>query len=169
MSKNIKAAIVGCGGIAEVHAKCLSRMENVKLTAFADTTMEKAEKFSRDYKGNYYASLEDMVNREKIDVLHICTPHYLHVPMAIYALEHGIHVFMEKPPVISYKQLKRLQSVSTDRYLGICFQNRYNPSVIQVKKLLDSGVPGKITGGRAIVTWSRSQEYYTQSGWRGGA
>ena len=167
MSKNIRAAIVGCGGIAKVHAKCLSQIENVKLIAFADKAVEKAETFSQEFKGNYYASLEDMISLEEIDVLHICTPHYLHVPMAVYALEHGIHVFMEKPPVISYEQLKQLQNVSTDQYLGICFQNRYNPSVIQVKKLLDSGVPGKITGGRAIVTWSRGEEYYTQSGWRG--
>ena len=56
--------------------------------------------------------------------------------------------------------------VGTDRRLGFCFQNRYNPSVIKVKELLASGEAGKIRGARGIVTWSRGKEYYTESGWR---
>ena len=89
--------------------------------------------------------------------------------MAIYGLTHGVHVFMEKPPVISREQLAELEKAAagTDRRLGFCFQNRYNPSVIKVKELLASGEAGKIRGARGIVTWSRGKEYYTESGWRG--
>ena len=165
----MKAAIVGCGGIAAVHAASISQFQGAVLTAFADIKKERAEDFAARYDGRAYGSLEEMLEQEKPDVLHICTPHYLHVPMAIYGLTHGVHVFMEKPPVISREQLAELEKAAagTDRRLGFCFQNRYNPSVIKVKELLASGEAGKIRGARGIVTWSRGKEYYTESGWRG--
>ncbi len=160
-------AIVGCGSIAAVHATCIKMSENHKLIAFADIKRKRAKRFADKYEGNYYESYEEMLQTEEIDVLHICTPHYLHVPIAIYALEHGVHVFMEKPPVISFEQLKQLELVKSDKYLGFCFQNRFNPSIVHVKKLLESGEAGQIYGARGMVTWNRSSTYYTQSDWRG--
>lgn len=160
-------AIVGCGSIAAVHATCIEMSKTHKLVAFADVKMERAKQFADKYQGNYYESYEEMLKKEEIDVIHVCTPHYLHVPIAIYALEHGVHVFMEKPPVISLEQLKQLEMVQTDRYLGFCFQNRFNPSILYVKKLLESGEVGQIYGARGIVTWNRPSTYYTQNDWRG--
>ncbi|WP_069998710.1 Gfo/Idh/MocA family protein [Cellulosilyticum sp. I15G10I2] len=160
-------AIVGCGAIAKVHGDSVEKSAGHRLVAFADRIKERAEQFATRYQGTAYESLEEMLEREAIDVLHICTPHDLHVPMAIYALEHGVHVFMEKPPVISLEQLQQLEAVQSDRYLGFCFQNRYNPSILQVKKLLESGEAGKIYGARGIVNWSRPDSYYTNSEWRG--
>jgi predicted dehydrogenase len=160
-------AIVGCGAIAKVHADSVEHSVTHRLVAFADKIKERAEQFAISYQGTAYESLEEMLEKETIDVLHICTPHYLHVPMAIYALEHGLHVFMEKPPVISLEQLQQLEAVQSNRYLGFCFQNRYNPSILQVKKLLESGEAGEIYGARGIVNWSRPESYYTQSEWRG--
>lgn len=163
----MKAAIVGCGSIAKVHAESLQSLKKHELTAFADIKKDRADRFVSEYGGRAYPSLEGMLKAEKIDVLHICTPHYLHVPMAVYALKRGIHVFMEKPPVITKEQYKELLTLNSDKKLGICFQNRYNPSIIEVKKLLASGEAGKIIGARGIVTWNRSEAYYTESGWRG--
>ena len=51
--------------------------------------------------------------------------------------------------------------------VGVCFQNRYNASVQLLRRLLDSGRPGKLLGARAFVTWKREAPYYTESGWRG--
>lgn len=160
-------AIVGCGSIARVHAECVQKLSNHKLVAFADINEQQAQLFSRLYQGNAYGSYEEMLSKEEIDVIHICTPHYLHVPMALRALKTGHHVFMEKPPVISKMQLQELEELSTDRQLGFCFQNRYNPSVIEVKNLLNSGKAGNINGVRGIVTWNRNADYYTGSNWRG--
>ncbi|PXV86265.1 putative dehydrogenase [Lachnotalea glycerini] len=159
-------AIVGCGSIATVHAKCIERSNN-RLAAFADIKIERAKEFAKKYQGHFYEAYEEMLQKEDIDVLHICTPHSLHVPIAIYALEHGVHVFMEKPPVISIQQLEQLEAVKTNQYLGFCFQNRYNPSILHVKRLLESGEAGQIYGARGIVTWNRPASYYTQSDWRG--
>ena len=116
-----------------------------------------------------YASLEEMLEKERPDVLHICTPHYLHVPMTAYALQRGIHVFCEKPPVISEEQLDALTRAAAEGpgRAGFCFQNRYNPGVLFIRELLASGRLGKVKGARGIVTWNRGEAYYTQSGWRG--
>ena len=75
-----RVGIVGCGGIARVHAQSLLRMDNVEMAAFADCKLERAQSFASEYGGSAYASLEEMLAAEHLDVLHICTPHALHVP-----------------------------------------------------------------------------------------
>lgn len=164
---SMKTAIIGCGNIAAIHAECIHRLSEHELIAFVDIKLERAQTFVNRYGGQEYSSLEEMLHKEKIEVIHICTPHYLHTPMAIYGLQQGVHVFMEKPPVISYEQLKQLKDIKTDKQLGFCFQNRYNPSVIKVKELLASGSAGKILGARGYVTWNRPENYYNSSDWRG--
>ena len=165
----MKAVIVGCGNIGAVHAESIRRLEGVSLCAAADIRPERAASYAEKYGCRAYASLEEMLEKERPDVLHICTPHYLHVPMTTYALQRGIHVFCEKPPVISEGQLDALTRAAAEGpgRAGFCFQNRYNPGVLFIRELLASGRLGKVKGARGIVTWNRGEAYYTQSGWRG--
>lgn len=165
----MKAVIVGCGNIGAVHAESIRRLEGVSLCAAADIRPERAASYAEKYGCRAYASLEEMLEKERPDVLHICTPHYLHVPMTAYALQRGIHVFCEKPPVISEEQLDALTRAAAEGpgRAGFCFQNRYNPGILFIRELLASGRLGKIKGARGIVTWNRGEAYYTQSGWRG--
>ena len=165
----MKAVIVGCGNIGAVHAESIRRLEGVSLCAAADIRPERAALYAEKYACRAYASLEEMLEKERPDVLHICTPHYLHVPMTTYALQRGIHVFCEKPPVISEEQLDALTRAAAEGpgRAGFCFQNRYNPGVLFIRELLASGRLGKVKGARGIVTWNRGEAYYTQSGWRG--
>ena len=165
----MKAVIVGCGNIGAVHAESIRRLEGASLCAAADIRPERAASYAEKYGCRAYASLEEMLEKERPDVLHICTPHYLHVPMTAYALQRGIHVFCEKPPVISEEQLDALTRATAEGpgRAGFCFQNRYNPGVLFIRELLASGRLGKVKGARGIVTWNRGEAYYTQSGWRG--
>lgn len=165
----MKAAIIGCGSIATVHAQSLEKLDGVALVGFADIKKERAAEFAARFGGHAYGSLEEMVACEKPDTVHICTPHYLHVPMAVYGLSRNVNVFMEKPPAISKKQweqLGRAEKSGTGK-LGFCFQNRYNQSIRRAKELIASGEAGKIKGGRGLVTWNRSRSYYEDSDWRG--
>lgn len=165
----MKSAIVGCGSIAQVHGRVLTDWVDTELVGAADTDAEKAKTYAASWHTRSYSSLEEMLRLEKPDVLHICTPHYLHVPMAEYALEQGIHVFMEKPPVISWKQLAQLEQAvnGSQASLGLCYQNRFNPSVREALRILRSGQAGRILGARGLVTWHRDESYYTESTWRG--
>ncbi len=163
----LRSAIVGCGGIAQVHARALSEMPEAELIAFADVIPERAEAMAEKYGGRAYSSLDELLDHEKIDVLHICTPHYLHTPMAQAAAERGINVFTEKPPVIDRQQWTEFKQLGDKVRVGICFQNRYNGSTRALKALLDSGEAGEVLGSRGFVTWRRDAPYYTESGWRG--
>ena len=163
----LRSAIVGCGGIAQVHARALSEMPEAELIAFADVIPERAETMAGKYGGRAYSSLDELLDHEKIDVLHICTPHYLHTPMARQAAELDINVFTEKPPVIDRQQWTEFKQLGDKVRVGICFQNRYNGSTRALKDLLSTGEPGKVLGSRGFVTWLRDAPYYTESGWRG--
>lgn len=166
MGKIFKSAIVGCGGIARVHAKVLDSMENVDLLYFCDIKEDRAENFKNQYGGEVFTDFDTMINTVDIDVVHVCTPHYLHTPMVKACEAKGIAVFTEKPPVISYAQLADF--MSTDKVpVGICFQNRYNKEFVYLKNLIESGKAGKVLGARALVTWCRGEKYYVDSGWRG--
>ena len=165
----MKTCLVGCGGIAAVHGSVLTSGIDTEFVAAADIKPEKAQTYAENFHTKPYPSLESMLDAEKPDVLHICTPHYLHVPMTIYALERNINVFMEKPPAISFDQLEELKKAAakSEAQLGFCYQNRYNASIRAAKDLIDSGKAGKVLGARAFVTWCRGAAYYTESGWRG--
>ena len=165
----MKTCLVGCGGIAAVHGSVLTSGIDTEFIAAADIKPEKAQHYAETFHTKPYPSLESMLDAETPDVLHICTPHYLHVPMAIYALERNINVFMEKPPAISFDQLEELKKAAakSDAQLGFCYQNRYNASIRAAKDLITSGKAGKVLGARAFVTWCRGAAYYTESGWRG--
>ncbi|MGI6689912.1 MAG: Gfo/Idh/MocA family protein [Christensenellales bacterium] len=165
MPDTLNAAIVGCGSIASVHAALIGSMDGVRLAACADIAEDRAVRLADKYNAAAYRSLEDMLAHEAIDVLHICTPHALHVPMAVEAAARGIKVFTEKPPVISREQWARFSALNSS--VGICFQNRYNKNIRHVKQLLDTGAVGRVTGARAVVAWYRDAPYYQNSGWRG--
>lgn len=163
-----RVGVVGCGGIAQVHGAVLQNLEGVKLVACADIRLERAQAFAEKYGGKAYDSMEAMLDGEQIDAVHLCTPHYLHTPMAKLAAQRGIHVFTEKPPVINWQQWEEFQQLEHSGVrVGICFQNRYNRSVGLLQDVLRSGKAGKVLGARAFVTWHREAPYYTESGWRG--
>lgn len=166
--KTYRVGLVGCGGIAQVHGAALQELPGVELIACADIRPERARDFAEKYGGRAYASLEEMLEGEQLDSLHICTPHSLHTPMAKLAAGRGIHVFTEKPPVIRWDQWREFQELEKAPVrVGVCFQNRYNQSVHLLKEVLASGEAGKVLGARAFVTWHREAPYYTESGWRG--
>lgn len=168
MDTIMRAAIVGCGGIAQVHKKVLCSLPGVKLVACADIKMDRAQKMAEECGAVAYADITEMLENEQIDVVHICTPHPLHTPLAEIAAAHGVHVFTEKPPVIDTAQWKRFEALGDSGVrVGICFQNRYNASTRRLREVLASPEAGRVLGARASVAWHRNAEYYTGSDWRG--
>lgn len=165
----MKSAIIGCGGISNVHARVLADAEFTDLIACCDIIPERAEKRAGEYGLKAYNDYCEMLDAEKPDVVHICTPHYLHVPMAVDALERGINVFMEKPAAISKEQFDALNAAadSSNAKIGICFQNRFNATTVKMREEISGDKSDKPIGARAFVTWKRLEPYYTESGWRG--
>ena len=125
----MKAAIVGCGNIAAVHAKSISLLEGVELAAAADIRRDRAEKYEREYGCHAYDSLESMLEAERPDVLHICTPHYLHVPMAQYALQSPMKsgmswLEMSRDKICCMRNKDQLTTNRTPRKMRECFRGK---------------------------------------------
>ena len=165
---NLKVSLIGCGGIGQVHAAIIAESGHTFLSC-CDEKAANAQSFADKYGCKPYTSLKALLEAEKPDVLHICTPHYTHVPLALYALKRGVHVFMEKPAASFTGDIDVLLAAAdaSAAQTAICFQNRYNASSRRAKALLADGTLGKPVGGRAYVSWSRRGGYYTDSDWRG--
>ncbi|NLL69531.1 MAG: Gfo/Idh/MocA family oxidoreductase [Epulopiscium sp.] len=166
---NMNAAIIGCGAIHEMHARAIMALPNANLKAVVDCNEERAKQAAEKYDCKAYVDYKEMLKDSEIDVVHLCTPHYLHGVMAIDAMGAGKHVLTEKPIAINIQQGEEMIKVSkeTHRHLCVCFQTRYRNSSLKVKEILDSGKLGAIKGIKGILTWYRSEEYYTGSHWRG--
>lgn len=173
-----RVGIAGCGAIAPLHGQALAVLPQTSLVGLADPDQAAAIRLqalwleSRPHSNvapNCHTDLTSMLLQDKPDVVHICTPHHTHVPLAVEALANGCHVLLEKPPAITLDDLSTLAQAAgqSDRTIGVCFQNRYNPASQQAKHLLESGKIGPVRAARAFVTWKRDASYYAQAAWRG--
>ena len=169
MTKTFKIAIVGCGTISTNHLNAVKALENVKVVALCDVKRERAEaaagKFELD--AAIYTDYAEMLAKEELDSVHICTPHYLHAPMTIAALEKNINVFLEKPMCISVDDITRMIEAEkkSDARVCVCFQNRFTSAVMKAKELAD--LDGGARSAHFSLFWQRNEKYYTESGWRG--
>jgi predicted dehydrogenase len=165
---DLRAAIVGCGGIFPMHADALKR-EGIPIAAVCDSKAERAEAQAQKYNCRAFTDYKEMLKAGGFDVLHICLPHYLHAPIAIEAMNNGFNVLTEKPMATSVKDAEAMLAAekNTKRTLGVIFQNRYNPGTRLIKAALDGGTLGKVLNGYLRVTWHRDKHYYLDSGWRG--
>lgn len=167
--RKLNSAVVGCGAIFENHALGINNLKNANLYAVCDTNIERLNEKAEKYNCKAFSSFDELIRDEEVDVIHICTPHYLHVPMAIEAMKNGKHVLLEKPMALDAQQAQQLVDCE-EKYkvsLGICFQNRFNSTNIRVKELIESGCLGKIYSVKATLYWHRDEEYYLKSDWRG--
>lgn len=103
-----KVALIGIGGMGHVHFNAYRRMKNAEVVAVADVRVDMAKEKTAGTNAKIYASLDDLLENEKVDVVDICTPSYMHTEMAIKALGAGCHVLSEKPMSVSSKDTSRV-------------------------------------------------------------
>lgn len=167
--KPLGIAIIGCGSISSVHLKAVSETSDVRLLAVVDINEALARKTAEAYGCDYYTDYREMLRRSDIDVVHICTGHYLHSPMAIDALAAGKHVLTEKPMAetkAAAQAMLEAAKAHPNLQLGVIFQNRYNPASVLMKQYVASGELGKLLCLKGLVTWFRGPGYYATE-WKG--
>ncbi|MEK3767903.1 Gfo/Idh/MocA family oxidoreductase [Paenibacillus sp. FSL R5-0887] len=167
--KELGAAIIGCGAIFPLHAKTLTGIDGVRLLAVADIDADKALQTSNEYDCQATNDYREILKDDRIHVVHLCTPHYLHAEMATELLQAGKHVLTEKPMAADLPSARRILEAAQQStgQLGVVFQNRYNDASMYIKQVIDSGIYGKLLCMKGIVTWHRSESYYSDSNWRG--
>ncbi|MBR3929201.1 MAG: Gfo/Idh/MocA family oxidoreductase [Clostridia bacterium] len=169
MRKMLNVGIIGMGGISRVHLDCLLSMENASIVAVCDIRKDRLAEAVKRTGAQGYADWRDVVARDDIDIIHVTTPHYLHAPISIAALETGKHVLTEKPMATTTEDAKKMIAAAekSKGTLSVIFQNRYNASSVAIRELQEKGDLGKLLCARASVCWHREAPYYTESGWRG--
>ncbi len=166
-TKTFRVALVGCGTIAPNHVKGILSAGQT-LVAVCDIDRSHAEnllqKFSLDLP--IYTDYERMLNLEKPDAVHICTPHYLHAPMIVSALKKNINVLCEKPLGISIADLESIKKaeMGSTAMLGVCLQNRYEPNFAKLREIAKSD---GVKSAYGAVVWKRDADYYASGAWRG--
>ena len=168
MSEKVKFAIVGCGRIAQRHAEHINNLG--VLVAVCDTEHEKADALAEKYHAKAFYNLEDMLNYKEglIDVVAVCSPIGLHAQHSIASLKAKYNVLCEKPMAINVADCGEMikTAENQNKRLFAIKQNRFNPPVAAVKRVIDEGRLGKIYSIQLSCFWNRNEDYYANS-WKG--
>lgn len=167
MNSRLRIAVIGCGAICDNHITAILN-KGYLICALCDIDPQKAEAKIQKHQlknATVYTDYNELLEAEAPDAVHICTPHFLHAPMAIAALKRNVHVLCEKPIAITEQQLQELELAvkNSQAQLGVCHQNRYEPNMRSLKNLAE----GKVEAGFGSVVWHRDQAYYNSAQWRG--
>lgn len=143
--KQFKACVIGVGFIGAAHIEALRRLGNVEVVALSDV-QDAAAKASEQRVPKGYEDYREMIDHEKPDVVHICTPNVEHYEMAMYAMERGIAVICEKPMTRTVDEAERLAKYAQENGIvtGVNFNFRMYPQIMQAKAMVDSGEVGAI-------------------------
>jgi UDP-N-acetyl-2-amino-2-deoxyglucuronate dehydrogenase len=153
-----RVAVIGCGTVSVVHRAAIEAI-GAELVGVCDIDPARAPDGYRDHRA--------MLDELRPEVVHICTPHDQHVPIAIDALDRGAHVLLEKPVAHTVEEAERLVAAAAEfpeRKIGVCLQNRYNATSVAAKEYVRQIRP---KSGSATVLWHRDPSYYGDSPWRG--
>ena len=146
----IQAAIVGCGNIAHSHVEgLLTFPDRCRIAALCDIYPEKAEKMKQKY-GLDCPVFDDhekmLASGLKIDLVHVCTPPYVHAQIAIHAMDAGMNTVVEKPMATCLEECDAmLEAEKRNGVTMACIaQNRFRNSIYKLKRTVDSGLAGKV-------------------------
>jgi UDP-N-acetyl-2-amino-2-deoxyglucuronate dehydrogenase len=161
--------IIGCGMIANFHAKAIADIPGAKLVACQSQTLASAEKFAAATGCRAYQNLADMLADPAVQVVTICTPSGAHLEPAVAAANAGKHVIIEKPLEITLERCDQIIA-ACEKNNVVCstiFPSRFHKPSQLIKQAIDAGRFGRLTLGDAYVKWFRTQAYYDSGKWRG--
>lgn len=166
--EGLRFGIVGCGRIANRHAEHIAN--NGQLVAVCDIDKAKADAIGEKYGARVYYDIESMLlnEKDKLDLVSICSPNGLHASHSISSLNSGFNVLCEKPMAISVNDCGEMikTAEANNKRLFAIKQNRFNPPVSKIKELVDAGKLGKISSVQLSCFWNRNPDYYKDS-WKG--
>lgn len=161
--------IIGCGMIADFHSAAIAELEHGKLVAVSSRDPNNAKRLVDLYQVDGYSDYNEMLKRDDLDIVCICTPSGAHLEPAVAAAEAGKHVIVEKPLEITLERCDQIIQACDEAGVRLCaiFNSRFTEGCQLVKQTIDSGRFGVLTLGDAYIKWYRTQEYYDSGGWRG--
>lgn len=172
----LKFVLVGCGRIAtKKHTEAfINNKDYISLEAVCDIQKEKAENLANIIEENglkrpkIYTDYTKMAEIE-FDAAVIATESGKHYEISKFFLDNSKHVLTEKPMALNTKHMDDMIKTAEEKNvnLGVCFQNRFNPPIQELRKKIESNDIGNIYHGQASIRWNRNEGYYKQAPWRG--
>lgn len=170
----MKYALIGCGRIAVNHMKAALNNE-LEIVAVCDVLPEKMEEILAKYDLQddktikRYTDYKEMIEKEEIELASIATESGIHAEIALYCIEKGVNLIIEKPMAMSIEDADKIIKLSEEKNVKVsaCHQNRFNVAIQELRKAIEAGRFGKLSHGSIHVRWNRNQGYYDQAPWRG--
>lgn len=170
----MKYALIGCGRIATNHMKAAVNNE-LEIVAVCDVLPEKMEailekhELADDKNIKRYTDYKEMIEKEQPELVSIATESGIHAEIALYCIDKGVNVIIEKPMAMSIEDADKIIALAEEKNVKVsaCHQNRFNVAVQELRKAIEAGRFGKLSHGSIHVRWNRNQGYYDQAPWRG--
>lgn len=170
----MKYALIGCGRIATNHIKAVLN-NHLEFAAVCDVVPQQMEnllakhELNQDESIHRYTDYKEMIEKEQPQLVGIATESGIHAEIALFCIDHGVNVIIEKPMAMSMKDANEIIRRSEEKGVKVsaCHQNRFNVAVQQMRKALEAGRFGKLSHGSIHVRWNRNRDYYDQAKWRG--
>lgn len=170
----MRYALIGCGRIATNHIKAAINNQ-LEITAVCDIQVNHIEALlekhglQEDASIKRYMDYKTMIEEVKPEMVSIATESGIHAEIAIFCINHGVHVIVEKPMAMSMEDANEIIRLSEEKNVKVsaCHQNRFNIAVQEMRQALEAGRFGKLSHGSIHVRWNRNKNYYTQAPWRG--
>lgn len=170
----MRYALIGCGRIATNHMKAAVNNQ-LEISAVCDVVPEHMEvllakhELQNDMSILRYTDYRSMIQEVKPDLVSIATESGIHAEIALFCIDHGVHVIIEKPMAMSISDANEIIRHSEEKHLKVsaCHQNRFNIAVQEMRHALEAGRFGRLSHGSIHVRWNRNQGYYDQAPWRG--
>ncbi|MEG0392709.1 MAG: Gfo/Idh/MocA family oxidoreductase [Anaerovoracaceae bacterium] len=170
----MKYALIGCGRIATNHMKAAVN-NKMEIVAVCDILPQKMEdilvkhELNGDASIGRYEDYKEMIAKAKPEVVSIATESGNHAEIALFCIDNGVHVIIEKPMAMSIADadeiIKRSQAKGVK--VSACHQNRFNVAIQEMRKAVEAGRFGQVSHGSIHVRWNRDHGYYDQASWRG--
>jgi predicted dehydrogenase len=178
MERVLKIGIVGCGEIAMENLVAIQQSGNSQVVIAMDPQIDLAKSLAVKANAKPTDRFEEVLDKNDVDAIFICTPHYLHVPLGIQAAKRGKHLIMEKPIATKLNDARDLIRICNESNvkLAVAYIMRYEDNVRKAKEFIENGIIGKIVGieihwiadkpdtywsggftGRAMTNWRASK------------
>ncbi len=167
MTKKMRLGVVGTGNIFRyVHLQPLLDHPEIEIVALCDINKERAEEIAREHGIEHvYTDYNELLKRDDLDAIDICTPNLLHSKVAIAALEAGLHVFCEKPDAVSPEEAQKMADAAkaSGKVMMTMRNNRFTPASQYLKAIIADGQMGELYTGRC--GWVRRRGIPGKGGW----
>ncbi len=149
--RKVNVGVIGVGAMGQNHVRVYSKIKNANLMAISDLMKGTLAEVSKKYKTVGYVDYDNVLKMQEIEAVSVCVPTTYHYEVVMSAIEQGKHVLVEKPIAFTLDEAKEMVDAARDAGVKLATGHveRFNPAVLEAKKLIDKGVIGKVVSASA--------------------